>query len=1605
MALKAEQQKAELIERVSGEALRRLGRERAAIVERFIRGFYANVPPDDILHDAPANLFGAALSLWNFGLQRRPGKAKVRAYNPRLDEHGWRSPHTVVEIVNDDMPFLVDSVTAAFNRHEVTVFLVIHPILRLRRDEAGRVVGWGDETGAAESYMQVWVGEQPAGERLLMIARDLESVLADVRAAVEDWQKMRAMVGAVVGELDKEPPPLPADELAESKAFLQWMDADHYTFLGYREYDFAGAEEDAALSIRAGSGLGILREDAVSVFDGLRHLDKLPPEVRQFLRQSGLLIVTKANRLASVHRPVHMDAIAVKRFAGGRVVGERLFVGLFTSTAYSRSPRDIPLLRRKVGNCMKRAGFRPASHDDKALQHILETLPRDELFQISEDGLFDVALGVLHLQERQRIALFTRRDPFERFVSCLVYVPRDRYSTELRARIEAILAAAYRGRIAAFTAQMGDSALGRLHVVVETARGAIPDVDLQEVERRLVEAGRTWGDLLQAALVEARGEERGLATFRRFAEAFPASYRERFGAEVAVFDIDRIEEALGTGRLALNLYRPVEAAAHEARLKIYNAGEQIALSDVLPMLEHMGFKVVGEMPYVLRPSGVERPVWLHDFGMVTQDGAEIDLGQAKEPFQEAYAHVIAGEMEDDGFNRLVLRAHMGWRRIVVLRAYCKYLRQIGIPFSQAYMEETLAGNPTIARLLIKLFRALFDPAARGDANRRAVAYTQAIEQALEQVANLDEDRILRRYLNVIRATLRTNYFQGAAGGRWKPYLAFKLDSRAVDELPLPRPLYEVFVYAPRVEAIHLRAGKVARGGIRWSDRREDFRTEVLGLMKAQTVKNAVIVPVGSKGGFVVKRPPAGGRDQLMAEVVECYKTMMRALLDLTDNLADGKVAAPPEVVRRDNDDPYLVVAADKGTATFSDVANAVAGEYGFWLGDAFASGGSAGYDHKKMAITARGAWESVKRHFRELGRDIQNEDFTVVGVGDMSGDVFGNAMLLSKRIRLIGAFNHQHVFLDPEPDPEESWAERKRLFDLPRSAWSDYDAKLISPGGGVFERRAKSIKLSAEVRRRLAIARDSVTPAELVRVLLAAEVDLLWLGGIGTYVKSSQESHSEVGDRANDALRVDGADLCCKVVGEGANLGFTQRGRVEFGLKGGRGNTDAVDNSAGVDCSDHEVNIKILLNDLVQAGDLTLKQRDRLLREMTDEVAALVLRDNYLQSQALSVAEAQGWKQLDQQGRFMRALERAGKLDRALEFLPDDEAVRESIAARRGLTRPELAVLLAYAKMSLYDELVPSDLPDDPQLEHDLVRYFPAPLGESYRAAIGRHRLRREIIATVVTNSLVNRVGPTFLSVTKEKTGLPASDIARAYAITRGVFELRLLWSAIEGLDNKVPAAAQTDMLAAINRLAERGTLWFLRNGTRPLDIALHIALYAPGVGLLAEALSQLVGEADRRAMEARRDELLGAGVPAPLAQRVAALDALAPGLDVARIAKSAARPVAEVGQVYFAVGARCHLDWLRGAMGGVSLDSHWDRMAVAAIQDDLFGHQRELTMSALNGAATAAGETDLTAWIDGLGPAMQQTDALFADLKQGGSVDLARLAIANRQLRSLVGD
>ncbi|HKJ76120.1 MAG TPA: NAD-glutamate dehydrogenase, partial [Gammaproteobacteria bacterium] len=1155
-----------------------------------------------------------------------------------------------------------------------------------------------------------------------------------------------------------------------------------------------------------------------------------------------------------------------------------------------------------------------------------------------------------------------------------------------------------------FTVYLSTSVLARLYLIVHTRPGHLPEYDIDELEERILETTRTWGDGLKDELLAELGEEHGNRLFQQYRHAFPGSYRDDYAPSIAVLDVTKMEALQTDSDLGMTLYRPLEAPAHTLRFKLFRKNESISLSLVLPMLENMGVRVVDQRPHRIRPEG-NGDLWVQDIGMAYHRPGQLETEQISQIFQEAFERIWRGEMENDGFNQLVLEAHLGWRDVVILRTYCKYLLQTGFPFSQAYMERAMANQPQIASLLVSLFHAYFTPEDRDAWQERAQILEESIQHSLDAVPNLDEDRILRRFYTVLKATLRTNFFQEGGDGRPKDYLSIKLDPTSIPDLDPPRPAYEIFVYSPRTAGVHLRGGKVARGGIRWSDRLEDFRTEVFGLMKAQTVKNAVIVPVGAKGGFVVKRPPAGDdRQALVDEAVHCYSTFIRGLLDLTDNRDGSAIVPPPRVVRYDDDDPYLVVAADKGTATFSDTANAIAAEYGYWLGDAFASGGSSGYDHKAMGITARGAWESVRRHFRELGRDIQNEDFTVVGIGGMAGDVFGNGMLLSRHIRLIGAFSHREIFLDPNPDPEASFRERERLFHLPRASWKDYDADLISEGGGVFSRGAKSIPVAPALQEALGVAADQLTPDEVIQALLRAPADLLWNGGIGTFVKSSDESHDDADDRANDNIRVDAAALRCKVIGEGGNLGMTQNGRIEFARRGGRVNTDFIDNSGGVDCSDHEVNIKILLDQVVRDGDLSGKQRNELLQQMTEEVADLVLRNNYLQTEALSMSETMAVELLDEHINLMHALEKSGRLERSTWDLPDDEAIAERRAEGVGLTRPELSVLLSYTKIDLYDALLDSDVCEDPYLAHELEAYFPAPIQERFPERMADHRLRREIIATFIANSMVNRMGVTFVAQMRDQTGATPSDIARAYTATRRVFGLRALWQEVSDLDNRVATEHQLAMLRETRKLVRRASLWFLRNRKQPLDIAAAIEAFEEGIAGLRDALPDLLDEQSHAWLTERAAWHIEHGVPEDCAMRFAGLTLWVASLDIVQVASLLDQPAERVTRFYFTVGHRLQLDWLRDRIADLPREEHWAHLARAALRDDLARQQCAITFSALKEAPTALEpEQGIAQWEENNRTTVDRFLQRMAEFSAGANPDLALLSVALNEVHKLV--
>ena len=1624
MSTTLEDSKSELLTRLCAHAERHGATKRTGAdqegpsIPALLRAYYKHAAPEDLLDRNEVDLYGAVVHHLKTGTERPQGTANVRIFTPTVDADGWSAEgHSVVEVVTDDMPFLVDSVTMALGQRDHDVHLVFHPQLVVRRDVVGHLqevldehADLGEHDVARESWMHLEIDRIPA-EEIAEVEQLLLKVLSDVREAVEDWPKMHDRVHVILADLEEHPPPVPPEELAEGEAFLLWLADNHFTFLGYREYRLERQGEEEVLIAVPGTGFGILRADPAAP-------TALPEPAAAKAREKTLLVLAKANSRATVHRPVHLDYVGVKKFdEQGEVVGERRFLGLFSSAAYTESVSHIPLAREKARRVLEISGYDPMSHAGKAMMDVLETYPRDEIFQTSVEELAPIASTVMHTRERRQLKLFVRRDTYGRFWSCLVYLPRDRYNTTVRERIAAILKEQLHGDSLEYTAHIGDSFAARLHFVVRPAPGEqIGEVDVADLERRCAEAARSWRDDFVAAVVAEYGEEQGSRLARRYANCFPEAYKEDYSPRTGAADLGRLEEIQDERTIGLSLYESLDAAPGEARLKIFRVGAPLSLSEVLPTLSAMGVEVVDERPYGLEE--LPRPSYIYDFGLRYAGGLPAN---ARDLFQDTVLAVWDGRNESDGFNALVLAVGVTWRQALLLRAYARHMRQGGTPFAQDYIEDALRINVDITRMLVQLFEARFFPGrdedipADSEARQAKCAdIEERILRALDDVSSLDHDRILRSYLTAIKATLRTNFFQESREGGPHPYVSLKLDPSAIPDLPEPRPKFEIFVYSPRVEGVHLRFGAVARGGLRWSDRRDDFRAEVLGLVKAQMVKNTVIVPVGAKGGFFPKMlPDPGDREAWMAEGIACYKTFISALLDVTDNLVDGPegsaVVPPRQVVRHDSDDPYLVVAADKGTATFSDIANAVSAEYGFWLGDAFASGGSVGYDHKAMGITARGAWVSVRRHFREMGIDCQREDFTCVGIGDMSGDVFGNGMLCSEHTRLVAAFDHRDIFLDPNPDPATSYAERKRLFDLPRSSWKDYDATLISPGGGVFPRSAKSIPLSPEVREALGVQATAMTPAELMRAILLAPVDLLWNGGIGTYVKASTESDADASDKSNDAIRVNGAELRARCVGEGGNLGFTQRGRIEYAVQGcggagGRINTDFIDNSAGVDTSDHEVNIKILLDRVVRDGDLTAKQRNELLASMTDEVAHLVLGDNYDQNLALANALAQAPALLHVHEDWMRTLERRGLLNRALEALPTRREVAGRIERGEGLTGPELSVLLAYTKIVLADELLDSGLPDDPFLRGDLYSYFPSKMRQDYRTQMEEHPLHREIVVTQLVNQLVNNAGMTYFHRLAGETAASAAELTLANFLAREIFGARALGGDIASFDNQVDAGVQTRMRIEVRTLVERASRWLVNNRRSPLDSEGIIAEFEVTVEKVMAELPALMTGRELEAFVQRRDALVSRGVPEELATRVAVCPPAYMLLGIVQTAARAEADPLEVARVHFAIGERLGLPLLVSRILALPRDDRWQTMARAALRDDLHTVHAQLTGLVLDSTkAGADAETRVAAWQTGDSDAIKRAASTLEEICADETADLARMSVALRVVRSLV--
>ncbi|GGA77640.1 NAD-glutamate dehydrogenase [Neiella marina] len=1572
-------------------------------VSQLARVMYGHIGMADLVNRSDGDLYGAILSLWQFTNEYDGGDAKIHIYNPKLEQHGWLSNHTVIEIVVRDMPFLVDSVRMALLRLGITSHLTLHSPVSISRDDKGQLlaIDASEQTGDFETLFHIEIDRQATAKARTALERELRESLNEVAAAVDDWSTMKQRLAEAITEVEARNYPdatMPREEVVD---YLNWVQNDNFTLLGYHQTDIVAVEGDYDVRLVEGSRLGIFKlHDLPKEI----HLSEMIRSGQDAALSGDVLVLTKGNQKSKVHRPAFADYIGIKRFNdAGQVIGEHRFIGLYSSSLYNNSAQHVPMLNKKLARIMSKSGLMSGSHAYKALLNLVETYPRDELIQASETELLTAAMGVLQIQERDMTRVFVRREVFGRYYSCMVYVTKERYNTQLRRQTQAILKHHFNSSDPVeFTTFFSESELARTHYIVRVDDHQ-QEVDVNQIEQNLIEAARSWDDRFADALTKKFGDNKGRKLAAKYQHAFVPSYKEQVLPNAALVDIDKIEQLTGDDQLGMLFYQAQEETDNNAvKLKLFHRDQPIPLSDVLPVLENLGLKVIGERPYEVRDQEGAKS-WILEFAMTYLGEAELDIVASQQRFQQALAGIWQGHYENDGFNRLVLAADLSARQVSMLRAYSKYMRQIGSTFSQQYIENALNKYAGIAKQLVALFESRFSPDFAGD--RVAVAQQQAddIEAALDKVSNLDDDRIIRRYWSLIAATIRTNFYQ-TENGEAKPYCSFKLLPGQIPEVPKPLPAYEIFVYSPRVEGVHLRGGKVARGGLRWSDRREDFRTEVLGLVKAQQVKNTVIVPVGAKGGFVCKQLTDDmSRDQFLAEGQACYRLFIRGLLDITDNVIQGELIPPSDVVRHDGDDSYLVVAADKGTATFSDIANSIAEEYGFWLGDAFASGGSQGYDHKKMGITAKGAWESVKRHFRELGLDCQTEEFTAIGVGDMAGDVFGNGMLLSPKTRLVAAFNHLHIFIDPEPDAASSYAERQRLFDLPRSSWEDYQTELLSEGGAIYSRAAKSITISEQAQIALDTRQSTFTPTELIQTILKAPVDLMWNGGIGTYFKSEQESHTDVGDRANDSLRINGGELRAKVVGEGGNLGATQLGRIEFARAGGRINTDFIDNVGGVDCSDNEVNIKILLNQIEQQGELTRKQRNQLLLEMTDEVSTLVLDDCYQQTQSISVTEFRGAELLKEQVRLIHDLEREGLLDRALEFLPSDDEINSRQALGQGLSRPELSVLISYDKMRLKEQLDNDEITRDTFHSKAMVSSFPVRLQQKYSKQMAAHPLRSEIIATQLANQMVNDMGLNFVNRMKDETGAEVIDIASCYTIAREIFGASELRNAVQALDNQVDAEVQFECFVELRRILRHACRWFLRHRNRAMSIKDTITFYAPAFDAVRNHMSLSLVEGEWQELVDKQQEYMEQGLPDSLAADFAQLSTLYSTLDIAQVAELQSRPIELISDIYFKLGAKLELHWFLNQINSQPVANHWQALARASFREELDWQQRALTLAVNRYCQDGCNADDMVErWYQEHSHTITRWQQMLTEFKTAKGHEYAKFSVALRELMLL---
>lgn len=1602
---KIDQQKEQLLNQVKASIKERATSGEWALVEQFLEIFWPGLVLEDWQYREVNDIAGCCYELW-LNLANKNHTRLLKVCNPTLEEDGWLCNGTVIVAKQKDMPFLVDSLRLELNRRHIPIHAIKSTIIAVRREPTGEPKSLAAVTEQAkasgfenEAIIFLETGYIADAEELSELKRSLNSVLNDVETVVGDYRALLAKVDSIVDNIQVAKQ---QENLSEATGFLHWLKDSHFTFLGFKEFEFGDVQGEAKLVE--------LPEHRLGLFKKAEHHDSASGDVQEgadfFYESDAIIAFSKSATRSTVHRPVYPDYIVIKKYdARGEVIGEYRILGLFTYAVYSLSPTSIPLLRQKVATVVARSQLQINSHDGKNLMRVIESFPRDELFQSDADTLFETLMGVARISERRVVRLFMRNDPFGKFVNCIAYVPRDIYNTRIRKKIEGLIGSVINSEELDSTTHFSESILARAYMVFRLADDAEVDYDPASLESCVVDITRGWDDRFESALIEAYGEAKGLRYHRQYANAFPTSYQEHFDARVTLRDIEMMEALKFERDVKMQLFHPIGTPEKEMRFKVMQLHQPLELSDVIPVLEHLGLRVMGEHPYQIKRFD-DAVVWLHDFHLTYGLPVDVDVHSVSKLFEQSFAAVWHGKTESDGFNRLVLGARLHWREVILLRAYCAYMKQISFSFSADYIADTLANQLEITRNLVALFKAYFDPRINTNSSKsedRIARLNAKILAGLNKVENLNEDKILRKYLELINASLRTNFYQRDANGAEKEYLSIKLAPREVPDMPEPKPLFEIFVYSPSVEGVHLRGAKVARGGLRWSDRLQDYRTEVLGLVKAQQVKNAVIVPSGAKGGFVAKKLPASGsRDEMQAEGIACYKTFIRGLLDLTDNYEQGELQTPDGVVAKDEADPYLVVAADKGTASFSDIANEISYEYGHWLGDGFASGGSQGYDHKKMAITAKGAWVCVQRHFRELGVNIQEQPFTCVGIGDMAGDVFGNGMLLSPCIKLVAAFNHQHIFIDPNPDPLMSFAERQRLFDLPRSSWSDYDVQLLSTGGGIFSRSAKTIQLSTEARQALSIEQEQLTPTELISSLLKAPVDLLWNGGIGTYVKAKSESNSDVGDKANDSLRVNGVDLRCKVVGEGGNLGMTQLARVEYALAGGACNTDFIDNSAGVDCSDHEVNIKILLDEVVAESDLTMKQRNQMLQEMTGAVAELVLNNNYRQSLALSIAQFQALARAGEYKRFIHYLENKDMLNRSLEFLPDDEQLSERYAKGIALTRPELAVLMAYAKVMLKDEFIQAEISSQPYVQKSGESAFPALLREKYPDKIYHHRLMNEIVATQVANDLINSLGIAAAHRLLQSTGATLKGIAVAYVMARDVFRMNDFGEYIQSLDNHIPAVFQAEIVSNMFRRVRRATRWFLANRKLGLHPEEEIEFFVDGIkvvnGMVGDAL---LGNA-RENWQTRCTRFADRNLDRQWVLQLAMPDNLFSGLSVVEVARVTGESVTDVATVFYSLYECLALEWFASELTEAKVETYWQAVARETFLDELELQMRNIVTAILR-CGIEGSELDLVdQWLAANRPAVDRWLSMVEEVRSAKNSDFAMFSVALKELLGL---